>query len=568
MGEANVSEHVGMDRRSFLKGAGLIGAGAIAAAGLAGCAPKSESSASAGASASQSGASADNPDSWLNYSFMKRDAVGEPEETVQCDLVICGGGGGGMAALLEANDLGLNAVLLEKKSQCGGTFAFAACGFYPNNKYAIEAGKEVDYNDLIKTIMTYNHYIPSYRLLKNFMNETPETFEWLENLGCELKYMNPTPGQAGPFALGVTVRYAGGDDEGGTAGGKALIKVMIDEANNRGLDIRLETAAKELVQDESGAVTGVLATDKSGKVIKFEAPAVFVTTGGFANNADMVRELGGVNPDRVISPGYEGRDGDGIYMAHKAGAAWARGNGTMMFYGPHLPGPTWGEAVSNGVYQPTMWVDQTGRRFMNEGINNFAEVGNAIRDVKRLYVIQTAADIDRITAEDGMSGYSGQGGSQSPKDVYKQLLDEEVQRGNDNIFVADTLDELAEKIDVPVDNLKATAEAYTKAFEAGADEDFQKDPKYLSSMAEGPYYAFDCYDGFFTTIGGVKINEDLLAVDYEDNPIQGLYVGGCDTGALCGDIYDFTSAPGEQSSWAVNSGRLVAKHVAETLGKN
>lgn len=122
-------------------------------------------------------------------------------------------------------------------------------------------------------------------------------------------------------------------------------------------------------------------------------------------------------------------------------------------------------------------------------------------------------------------------------------------------------------MEVPAENLKETADRYTAAFNAGVDEDFQKDPKYLSSMEEGPFYAFDCYDGFFTTIGGVKINENLLAVDDDDNPIEGLYVGGCDTGALCGDIYDFTSAPGEQSSWALTSGRLVAKSVAAKLGK-
>lgn len=548
-----------LSRRSFLKGAGVLGAGVFAMAGMSGCAPQPSASMPAD---TQGAVNADQP--WLNYSFMNREPVGEPEETVHADFVIVGGGGSGMAALLQADDLGLNAVLLEKKSQCGGTFSFAAAGFYPNNKYALQEGKRVDYNDLIKNIMTYNHYIPSYRLLKRYMEEAPETFDWLENLGCEFEYMT---GAAGPFALGVAVRYVGGDNKGGTAGGKALIQVLIDEANRRGLDIRIETPAQELVQDENGAVTGVLATDSTGKVIKFEAPAVLVSTGGWGSNADMIRELGGVNPDRVISPGFDGRDGDGVYMAHKAGAAWARGDGTMMFYGPHLPGPTWGEAVSNGVYQPTLWVDQTGQRFMNEGINNFAEVGSAIRDLKRMFVIQTKADVKRITEEDGLNGFNGQGGSQNPKDLYEKLLEEEIDRGNSNIYCAETIDDLASQTGLPAEALKATCERYTELYEKGEDDDFQKDAVYLSSMKDGPYYAFECYDGFFTTIGGVQIDENVQAVDNDGNPIEGLYVGGCDTGALCGDIYDFTSAPGEQSSWAVNSGRMVAKRVASLLGK-
>lgn len=553
-----------LDRRSFLLGTGVLGIGALGA-GLAGCSPQSGELSETGAAAEAVGADSATP--WLDYSFMKREPVGEPEETVECDFVICGGGGSGLASLLMADDLGLNAILLEKKAQCGGTFAFPAVGFFPNNKYAIEAGKKVDYNDLIKEIMTYNHYIPSYRTLKAFMNETPEAFDWLEGLGCEFMAMIPEGNTAGPFAKGTCARYVGGTNEGGTAGGQAIIDTLIAEANDRGLDIRCNTAAQELVQDENGAVTGVLAVDSSGKVTQYSAKGVLVSTGGWANNDDMLRELGGVDPERVISPGFDGRDGDGVYMARKAGAAWARGNGTIMFYGPHLPGPTWGEAVNNGVFQPTMWVNQNGVRFMNEGINNFAEVGSAIRDIKRLFVIQTEADIDRITAEDGLDGYNGQGGSQNPKDVYKGLLEEEVSRGNDRIYVADTLDDLAKLTGIPADNLKATAAQYTEFAKNGVDEDFQKEARYLTSMEKGPYYAFECNDGFFTTIGGVSIDENTQAIDDDGNPIEGLYVGGCDTGALCGDIYDFTSAPGEQSSWAICSGRIAARKVAEKLGK-
>jgi fumarate reductase flavoprotein subunit len=500
---------------------------------------------------------------------MNRPPVGEPTETVQADFIICGAGGCGLAALLQADDLGLNAILLEKKSKAGGTFDFAAATFFPNNKYAIEAGFKVDYNDLIKTIMVYNHYIPSYLLLKNYMSETPETFDWAEALGVQFSYMKPQEGATGPFALGVNAGFAGGTDEGGTSGGAACVEVLVGEIERRGLDIRYNTPAQELVQDVSGKVTGVLAVDNGGKVIKFEAPAVLLCTGGWANNPDFIRELGRVDPDRVISPGYDGRDGDGVYMARKAGAAWARGDGTMMFYGPHLPGPTWGEAVFAGVYQPVLWVDHNGKRFMNEGINNFAEVGNAIRDIKRLFVIQSAPDIDTITTDNGIAGFgsSGAGGNQPPQDKYKGLLEEEIARGNDRIYVEDTIEQLAAATGLDAVNLQATINRYNELYEKGVDEDFQKDAKYLTPIKEGPFYAFECNDGFFTTIGGVRINEEIQAVDDNGDVIEGLYVAGCDTGALCGDIYDFTSAPGEQSSWALTSARLVAKHVAKTLGK-
>jgi fumarate reductase flavoprotein subunit len=496
---------------------------------------------------------------------MNRPSVGEPQETIQADLIICGAGGCGLAAALQANDLGLNAILLEKKSMAGGTFAFAAVGFFPNSKQAIAAGKVVDFNDLIKTIMVYNHYIPSYLLLKNFMSETAETLAWVEDLGGEFFFMDMPEGAGGPFSLGVNVMYAGGTGEGGTGGGLALAALLIEETEKRGLDVRYNTPAQELVQDADGKVTGVLAIDEDGKVVKFEAPAVLLCTGGWANNADFLRDVAHVDPERVISPGYDGRDGDGVYMARKAGAAWARGDGTIMFYGPHLPGAPWGEALFNGVYQPVLWVDQNSKRFMNEGISNFAEYGNAIRDIKRVMVIQSQADVDSITENGSPAGFSGSGGSEGPEGKYKDLLEKEIASGNDRIFVGDTIEALAAAAKLPVDQLKASVDRYNELVDKGIDEDFQKPAVFLTPLKEGPFYAFECNDGFFTSIGGVRINEDILAIDDNGDVIEGLYVAGCDTGALCGDIYDFTSAPGEQSSWALTSGRLVAKHVAAKL---
>jgi fumarate reductase flavoprotein subunit len=548
-----------LDRRSFLKGSLVAGAAAVTGStALAGCAPNSGTGAGSGAT---------NAGEEYIPSFMQREPVGEPEETVTADFVICGAGGCGLAALIQADDLGLNAILLEKKAQAGGTFDFAAASFFPNNKYAIEAGFEVDYNDLIKTIMTYNHYIPSYTLLKNYMRETPETFDWCEALGIQFMYMEPQPGQPGPFGLGVNVMFAGGTGEGGTGGGSAAVDVLVAEVEKRGLDIRYNTPAKELTQDADGKITGVLAVEETGKVVKFEAPAVLLCTGGWGSNPDFIRDLAKVDPDRVISPGYDGRDGDGVYMARKAGCAWARGDGTMMFYGPHIPGPTWGEALNTGVYQPTLWVNEKGQRFMNEGLGNFAETGNAIRDVKRLFVIQTTPDLDTITNDDGIAGFgsSGAGGSEGPKDKYKGKLEEEIARGNDHIFVADSIADLAAATGMDPAVFQATVNRYNELYAKGEDEDFQKDARYLTPIETGPFYAFECCDGFFTTIGGVKIDEEIRGIDDDGNVIEGLYVAGCDTGALCGDIYDFTSAPGEQSSWALTSARLVAKHVAAKL---
>jgi fumarate reductase flavoprotein subunit len=408
-------------------------------------------------------------------------------------------------------------------------------------------------------MLVYNHFIVSHTLLKNYIEETPETIEWVENIGGEFVF---TPGS------GVRISYAGEQDEAsGTLGGSTIIKALIEEAERRGLDIRYSTAAQELVQDESGKVTGVLATDDSGKVIKFEAPTVLLATGGWGSNPDMLRELGRVNPDRVISSGYDGRDGDGVIMARKVGTAWARGDGTIMFYGPHLPGATWGDQLFTGIYQPRLWVDEKGKRFMNEAGGNGVEIGNAVRDLKRVLIIATQDDLDWFIATGTIRTGTGKVRESGPMDKFDEILQKQIDAGNDRIFVADTIDGLATSAGLDAATFKAAVDRYNEMADKGVDEDFGKEAVWLRPVKEGPFYAFDCDDGFYTTVGGVRVNDDIQAIDEDGDVIEGLYVGGCDTGSLCGDIYDYTSAPGEQSSWALNSGRLVAKHVAEALGK-
>lgn len=392
-------------------------------------------------------------------------------------------------------------------------------------------------------------------LLKTYIEETPKTVEWAEGIGARFE-LRPS---------GVSLGYVGESDaSSGTLGGANLIKAFIEEAERRGLDIRYSTPAQELVV-EDGRVTGVLAVDESGQVIKFEAPAVLLSTGGWGSNPDFLRELGRVNPDRVISSGYSGRDGDGVYMARKTGAAWARGDGTIMFYGPHLPTATWGDQLHVGTTQPFLWVNEDGIRFMQEAGPNQMEIGAAIRDLKRMLIIYSQADLD-WTAENGVMLQMGWGGSPGePLDQLKDMVQRRLDAGHERFFKADTIEALAQAAGLDVATFNATVDRYNELVDKGVDEDFNKGPEFLRPLTEGPFYAFECNDGFYTTVGGVRINENIQAINEDGDIIEGLYVGGCDTGALCGDIYDFTSAPGEQRSWALNSGRLAAKHVAATL---
>ena len=99
-----------MDRRSFLKGSVLAGAVASTGMLLGGCAPKKESESAVeknGKSAGDGGAV-----DWLGAPQTIDE--GDIAETLECDVLVIGGGLSGLCALNAAVEEGANAILIEK----------------------------------------------------------------------------------------------------------------------------------------------------------------------------------------------------------------------------------------------------------------------------------------------------------------------------------------------------------------------------------------------------------------------------------------------------------------------
>ncbi|WP_319415693.1 FAD-dependent oxidoreductase [Marispirochaeta aestuarii] len=481
-------------------------------------------------------------------------SLGKPDITA--DVVVVGAGGAGLTAAIQASQLGLDVILLEKNSYPGGTTIMTEGMFAVGSHYQKEAGVDIDQVDLLRQVQEYNHWLSNSIILQKLFKASAGTIDWLEDLGVEFTEVSFMGDSVQTWHLFEGM-------------GEGYINSMHKAALAAGVNLMLETPGKELVM-EDGKVKGLIAEDKDGERISIEAPVVILATGGYSDNPEMMEKHVGVSPEHSVQIGMPGRTGDGIKMGLGAGADTFY-LGTAMFYGGNLKGIPYGNHLyTASAFQPTMiWVNQDGKRFADESIAglNFSFSGNAIKNQRRVFSILNKENLDYFVEEGcilGTGGYTLTGTKLT--ELYDQI-DEQLEKGNEGIQIADTLEELSSKIDVDTETLKTTLANYNSYCDKGADEGFGKKAEYLQPMTSGPWYSFELAVGYFTTVGGLKVNENAQVLTTEDAVIPGLYATGTDAGGLYGDSYDVVICAGSCQGWAVNSGRFAAQDAARYLGK-
>lgn len=548
-----------ISRRNFLKGASL-GATAIAGASLFGCSSET-AQATDPASASGAAASASTTSGTSALSSVWDIAeLGEPTETLDCEVCVIGAGGTGLAAGIEAKQLGMDVLCLEKRSVSGGSFIGSEGLFAVGSHWQKEAGVTFNANEIVQACLDFHHWIPSPALYQNFFNHTAETVSWLEDLGVEFDHVQ------GLGDSWVTWHVYAGHGAEGT--GVTFMKSFGEAAEAAEVPIEYDCSGRQIIMD-GDKVAGVLAERADGAVVQVNCKAVIVGTGGYGNNSEMIAEFNGADPERVTDSGVGGRDGDGLKMMVNAGAVMADAPGCIAFYGPILPGTVYGTPIQAATcMQPTLWVNQDAKRFIREDmfLKNFAYCGNAVSKQKRAFTICNHATLERYQTEGtdvGVGVYVNAGEPlETLMDDFQYLLDS----NNDRVYQADTIEGLAEAAGLDAKALKATFDEH-EAYVAGKEDlEFGKPQEYLFSMAEGPYYAFEVNDGFFCTCGAISVTPEAHVLDANDEIIKGLYAGGCDAGGFYGDTYDVGIAGGSCASWAINSGRFAAQSAAEYLG--
>ena len=117
----------------------------------------------------------------------------------------------------------------------------------------------------------------------------------------------------------------------------------------------------------------------------------------------------------------------------------------------------------------------------------------------------------------------------------KQTIERYVEKGT--CFRADTLEELAGKMEVPVDTFVATVKRYNELVTLGADPDYGKRGALLTSIDKPPYYGLKFGPALLNVHGGVIIDPKMHVLDNDSKPIPGLFAVGNVSGGLYGVDY-------------------------------
>ncbi len=475
---------------------------------------------------------------------------------MEADVVVVGSGVSGLAAALEAAQGGAKVAVFEKQPSLGGTSNFFEGVFAVGS--AMQKEKYIAYSrdQAFKNFMEYNHWRVDARLVRSLINRSADTIDWLGAYGVEFLEVTINMPDAPRTYHVVKGR------------GQAVVSVLARNAKEKGVAIRTAAPVKQILKGKWGPSGVVVELD--GKDMEVSCRAVVIASGGYANNAEWTKKYTGLELGRTVTPmGNTGKMGDGIRMAWEMGAA-AEGMGVLHLirvapFGPEFP---FMNAVEGAAIQPVLWVDPKGERFCDEGIAYYdTSLGNVNSRYRQGYTFCLFDDtIKKHFMEKGV--FRGMGQVVPPGCKLKDL-EEQLERflalNSKEFFGANSIEELARKMEVDPQVLKSSVHRYNTFCAQGYDAEFAKDREYLIPLHGPRFYAAKARTCFLGTMGGIKINHKTEAVDEYDTPIAGLYAVGLDAGGLHAESYSMRDTSGITSAFAINSGRVAGENAAKYL---
>lgn len=464
------------------------------------------------------------------------------------DVVVVGAGNAALCAALSAAEQGARVLVLEKASldERGGNTLFTAGGYRfahgglddlrtdilddltQGELDSIGNLPALSEEQFMEILMRITGHQADEDLANILIGQSRETMRWMRK--HKIRFM-PMFGRQS-FKIDGKHHFYGGVNIEAWGGGFGLVDMLVQACERMGITIRYETGLRDLIQDKRGKVTGVRAFGPEGYE-DISAGAVVLACGGFESSPEMrVRYLGqGWESCRVR--GTKHNTGDGINAALRIGARPFGGWSSCHAVQWDISAPPYGDRVILDNFQKHSYpigivVNLKGERFIDEGADfrnhTYAKYGKEVMKQPQ----RTAIQIFDAKTHDMV------------RDEYRIR---EVTKAS-----ADTIEGLAQALDIDVEGLKRTVAEFNAACQPGDYNPSILDgvrteglsvPKsnWALPIDQGPFHGYVVTCGITFTFGGLQIDNEGRVLDLTEKPIPGLYAAGELVGGLFYENY-------------------------------
>ena len=454
-------------------------------------------------------------------------------ETVSADVAIVGGGLAGLAAGARCAELGLSAVIAERDEAPAEEDPVIGAA---DSAVMRAQGVKIDKAQLARDWLALTGSRPDEDLLWLYLNRSGEALDWL------LKRVE------GVMEVELLSGYQGQDVKSYPGAHRFSrrpgVPSVCEYLQSRDVRVDRGMAARQLLRDESGRVTGFLAQDAAGTWKRYLGKkAVLLASGGIGGDRELLECFCPLGLKAPISRSTAA--GDSQKLAYWAGAA--------------LEPPQWASQLRCDALFPYplffLHVNRLGKRFMNEDTRAHSK---AVRCMMQPGGSYAWAVLDARWPSDLEARLRGYDPSVTVEDFRAALADA---LANGSAVEADSPEALAEKMDVPAAALKAAIDRYNELAAAGDDGDFGKRSEFLTKVEAAPFYALKWGPALQEVYGGIRTDVSLRVLTPEGAPIPGLYAAGSAAGGVIGLDYPEVLG-GADLGQALTWGYLAAEHIA------
>lgn len=443
----------------------------------------------------------------------------KPQFNKVADVIVIGSGFAGLAAALEAVEQGRSVMLLEKMPAFGGNSAinggaFAVAGSPLQAKEGIKDSPELMLQDMIKSGRGLSHV----DLLKNIVYGTRPAFDFTVKYGVQYKpFVQHFGGHSVPRIM-QTIESTGG----------GITRPLVEAARKLGVDMHLNCAVTDFVQDKDGRVIGVKVLERHN----YEKPSsgiaqvygarrgIIAAAGGFSQNVAFCMQQDPLLGPNLESTNHPGATGEVLQAMLALGALPVQLDQIQL--GPWSSPDERGFGLVSqfntiaGFPKGIMVDKRTGRRFVDELADRKARADAILQQLD-----ENGKPVYPICFTD----------SEGAK--LAQTLPNGLKYGVIKKF--NTIGELADHYGIPKEALIKQVEEFNGYIRAKKDAQCGRPLDIAIEIKTAPFYAARVWPKVHYCMGGVGITKDAEVINVRtQQPIPGLYAAGEVTGGTHG----------------------------------